>query len=446
MTDLHALDLHTLTRLIERRDLRALELTDALIARADRVPHVFATPTFDLARRMAAAADAEIAAGNWRGPLHGIPVGLKDALDAAGVPTTVCSRLYPPRLPDRDAVAWGRLRRAGAVLMGKLHCAELCLGAPGADDAWPWPAHPLDAARTPGGSSSGAGVALARGLLPAALGTDTAGSIRIPAAFCGVAGLKPTDGLVSREGAFPLAPTLDQVGPMARTSRDCAMLLDVLAPGAGHAAALTERLDGLRLGHVPAFADAVSAAPGHRAALERALGILRALGAEVREVTLPPLREFTDCALTLMLAEAWGLHGAALRAGGDRVSRITRLRIGAGAACSPEDRQRALADRARLAQRTAEAMAGLDALVYPAMAADPARTMAIGPLDYMRAPMLTAPANVAGAPAASVRCGLSANGLPMAFQVAGRPGGDGMVLRIAHAFEAATPELAIPLC
>ncbi|EPX76630.1 amidase [Salipiger mucosus] len=264
MSGLHELSIHELSGLVSRRELGALELTDALIARAEAVPGVFVTPTFELAREMACAADREIARGAWRGPLHGIPVGLKDALDTAGIPTEVGSRLLAGRLPSTDAVAWQRLREAGAVLMGKLHCAELCLGAPGSDDAFPWPRHPLDAARTPGGSSSGAAVALARGLVPAALGSDTGGSIRIPADFCGVSGLKPTDGRVPAQGLYPLAPSLDQVGPMARSARDCAFLLDALDGTSGHVRGLTERLDGMRLGYVAGFCDQGGVAPDHR--------------------------------------------------------------------------------------------------------------------------------------------------------------------------------------
>ena len=450
MTDLHALTVHDLSRMIAARHLSALEVTDALITRcegpAERV-RAFATTTFDLARDMARAADAELAAGRRRGPLHGIPVGLKDAYDTAGVPTTVCSRLHADRVPGDDAEAWRRLRAEGAVLMGKLQCAELCLGAPGDDDFVPYARNPWDPCRTPGGSSSGAAAALAAGLLPAALGTDTGGSIRIPAAFCGVAGLKPTDGLVSLAGVFPLSPSLDQAGPMARTSRDCAYLLDAIAArenpqatASGFVAGLTERLDGLCVGYVGNFAEDGLVASEQRVATEAALAILGDLGAQVREVSLPDPWDFTICNMTIMMAEAFEFHGADLRRRAGEISRVTRARIAAGAFLRAEDCRRAQRTRRLLMRATAEAMEEVDVLVYPAALGDPPRIEDIKPLGYLEVPLITTPANVAGVPAASVRCGFSAAGMPMAFQVAGRRFGDATVLRVAHAFEAATPE------
>lgn len=451
MSDLHKLTLHELSRMIAARGLSALEVTDALISRCEGLAErarAFTATTFDRARDMARAADAELAAGRRRGPLHGIPLGLKDAFDTAGVPATVCSRLHAGRVPRDDAGAWCRLRAAGAVLMGKLQCAELCLGAPGDDDFVPYARNPWDPCRTPGGSSSGAAVALASGLLPAALGTDTGGSIRIPAAFCGVAGLKPTAGLVSLAGVFPLSPSLDHAGPMARTSRDCAYLLDAIAGREdGHAAAsgfvagLTERLDGLRIGYVRVFAEDAAVAAEQRAATEAALGLLGDLGAEVREASLPDLWDFTICNMTIMMAEAFDLHGAGLRRRAGEVSRVTRARIAAGALLRAEDHRRALQARRLLMRATAEAMEAVDVLVYPAALGDPPRIEDIKPLGYLEVPSITAPANVAGVPAASVRCGVSAAGMPLAFQVAGRRFADAAVLRVAHAFEAATPEL-----
>ena len=204
-----------MSKLLSAGETSAEALTEAHIARIDRLNptyRAFVHPTFELARAMAQAADAEKAAGHRRGPLHGIPVALKDAYDTAGIPTTVCSRLHAERVPESDATAWSRLQAAGAVLLGKLECTELCLGGPSEDGLVPHALNPWDPARYAGGSSSGAGVALATGMVPGALGSDTGGSIRIPATFCGVAGIKPTYGLVSLSGLFPLSGSLDHAG------------------------------------------------------------------------------------------------------------------------------------------------------------------------------------------------------------------------------------------
>ena len=455
MAELHSLSIHALSELIGRRALGALELTEALIARIERLDpglRAFAHPTFELARAMARAADAEIAAGRRRGPLHGIPVALKDAYDTAGIPTTVCSRLFADRVPGRDATAWARLQQAGAVLLGKLECTELCLGGPSTDGLVPHSRNPWDPGRYAGGSSSGAGVGLAAGLFPGALGSDTGGSIRIPATYCGVAGIKPTYGLVSLAGLFPLSGSLDHAGPMARTSRDCALLLDaiaghdaadpasVAAPAVNAAAGLTERLDGVRVGYVRGFAEAEGVSAESRAACEASLETLAALGAEIREAEMPDLWDFTVCNSTIMMSEAFAIHGRAFRARAAEVSATTRARISLGAMIRAEDYVRAQKTRRVLARATARAMERHDVLVYPAALGDPPPVDGIGTFYFLRTPLITAPANVAGVPAASVRCGMSRAGLPMGFQVTGRLFGDATVLRVAHAFEAATPE------
>lgn len=459
MTDLHWLPLATLSELIATRRLGSLELTDALIARAERLApryRCYITPTFDLARDMARAADAEIARGRRRGPLHGIPVGLKDAFDTAGIRTTVASRLFADRVPDRDAFAWRQLSAAGAVLMGKLECTELCLGGPSLDGLVPHSINPWDSDRYAGGSSSGAAVALATGMLPAALGTDTGGSIRFPAALNGVAGIKPTYGLVSLGGVFPLSHSLDHAGPMARTSRDCALLLDALAghdpddptsartaPPPRAAAALSapgaERLDGLRIGHVVNFTEAEAVSPDARAATRAALGVLEGLGAQIEEVTLPDLMDFTITNTTIMTSEAFAIHGPAFRRRSAEVAAFTRARIALGAFIRAEDYVRAQKTRRRLARATDAAMDRLDALVYPGALGAAGRIADTKPFYYLQLPLITAPANIAGVPAASVRAGFDADGQPLALQITGRRFADAMVLRIAHAYEAATP-------
>ena len=456
MIPLHRRSVHDLAQSMAAGHLTSIVLTEALIERIERLNptlRAFATTTFDLARRMARRADTEAAAGRGRGPLHGIPVALKDAYDTRGIATTVCSRLFADRAPEQDATAWRRLRAAGAVLLGKLECTELCLGGPADGGLFPHAVNPWNAVRSPGGSSSGAAVALASGMIPAALGSDTAGSVRLPAAYCGVAGFKPSAGLVSRRGLFPLAPSLDEVGPMARNARDCALVLDALAgfdradpasrrfPPPHAAAGLTDegRLDGLHIGYVRGFAESDGVNPDVRGACEASLLVLQGLGATIREVTLPDIRDFNACVQVLMTAEAFALHARDFRTRADIVTPLTRGRITLGAFLSAEDYLRAQDMRRSLTAATVAAMSGLDALVYPCVTGDPPLLSDVTVFGYLDRPLMTAPANVAGVPAISVRAGTSMAGLPLSVQIAGRFGGDAMVLRIAHAYEQAAP-------
>jgi aspartyl-tRNA(Asn)/glutamyl-tRNA(Gln) amidotransferase subunit A len=458
VTPLHRRSLHDLSADIAAGRLTSVALTEALIERIGQLNptlRAFATTTFALARRMARRADADMAAGRRRGPLHGIPVALKDAYDTRAIPTTVCSRLLADRVPAQDAVAWRRLRAAGAVLLGKLECTELCLGGPEDGGLFPHAVNPWNPARSAGGSSSGAAVALAAGMVPAALGSDTAGSIRLPAAFCGVAGFKPSAGLVSRRGLYPLAPSLDEAGPMARNARDCALLLDALAgydrsdaasrrlpaPRAAAALAGAGRLDGLCIGHVRTFTEAEAVGPEPRRACEAALTVLARLGATIREVTLPDIRDFTACAQVLMTAEAFAHHARDFRDRADLVTPQTRGRITLGAFLSAEDYLRAQDMRRELAAAIRATMEGLDALVYPCVTGDAPLLSEQTVFGYLDRPLMTTPANLSGAPAISVRAGLSAAGLPLSVQITGRHAGDATVLAIAHAFERGTPDL-----
>jgi len=317
--------------------------------------------------------------------------------------------------------------------MGKLHCAEYCLGAPGGDDAWPFARNPHDTARTPGASSSGSAVALAAGMVPAALGSDTGGSIRIPAAFRGITGLKPTGGLVPTKGVFPLAPSLDQAGPMARDSRDCALLIDALT-GKAHAQALEEPLDGVRIGRVTHFGAEARAGDAQRGAVDAASAALGALGATLRDVTLPPLQAFTDCFLALMLSEAWTLHANPVAMDAS-MSDNSRIRLSGGATLGPEQVAAARAARPRLAAAMEDALREVDLFIYEAVPGDPPFVADIEALDYLAAPMLAVPANLADMPALVTRCGTSPAGLPLNVQIVGPSDGDALVLRIGHAIE-----------
>jgi aspartyl-tRNA(Asn)/glutamyl-tRNA(Gln) amidotransferase subunit A len=289
-------------------------------------------------------------------------------------------------------------------------------------------------------------------MIPGALGSDTGGSIRIPATFCGVAGIKPTYGLVSLSGLFPLAGSLDHAGPMARTSEDCAILLDTIVahdPGdptsvaspAIHASrSLTERLDGVRIGYVRQFAEHSAVSDEARGAAEAALAVMAGLGAHVRDVALPDIMEFTLCNSVIMMSEAFAIHGDNFRTRASEVSALTRARITLGAFIRAEDYIRAQKKRRELAKATAAAMSDVDLLVCPAALDDPPKLDDIEPFYFLETPLITAPANVAGLPAASVRAGFSNAGLPMGIQIMGKLFCDADVLRVGHAYERATPE------
>src|SRR5438132_8095369 len=247
--------------LLKSRQLSPVEYVEALIQRTETFDpqlHAYITPTFDLARRQAQHAEHEIATGTYRGPLHGIPFALKDIYDTQGIRTSGHSKVCLKRIPDADATTTGKLYEAGAILMGKLATHEFAHGGPSFDLPWPPARNPWDLARFTGGSSSGSGAAVAAGFLPAALGTDTGGSIRIPAALCGITGLKPSYGLVSRKGILPNSFSCDHCGPLTRTVEDCAIVLQAIAGDASPAgprhdelpdyrAALTGDIRGMRV-------------------------------------------------------------------------------------------------------------------------------------------------------------------------------------------------------
>ena len=289
-------------RLIESRELSPVELLDSRldrIARLDDRLNSFIRVLADQARAEARAAETEIAAGKYRGPLHGIPIGLKDIYETAGVPTTGHSKVMQDHVPKADAFSVARLRAAGAVVVGKLATHEFAFGGPSFDLPWPPARNPWDTTRFTGGSSSGTGAAVAAGLVLGGTGSDTGGSIRGPSAFCGLAGIKPTYGLVSRAGILPLAFSLDHAGPMAWTAEDCAIMLQAMAghdpadPASANCripdyrAALPGDVKGLRIGLVRHFYEQDHEAnAATREAIAAAAQTLEGLGCSVREVTL----------------------------------------------------------------------------------------------------------------------------------------------------------------
>src|SRR3954454_3274352 len=316
-------------KLIQQRELSPVELVDSRLARIEKFDgklHSFIRVLADSARAEARAAETEIAAGNYRGPLHGIPLGLKDIYETGGVPTTGHSKVMQDHVPKADAFSVKKLRDAGAVVMGKLATHEFAFGGPSFDLPWAPARNPWDTTRFTGGSSSGTGASVAAGLVLGGTGSDTGGSIRGPAAFCGLAGIKPTYGLVSRMGILPLAFSLDHAGPLAWTAEDNAIMLQAMAghdpadpasadhPIPDYRAALQRDANGLRLGLVRHFYERDNEANAATCdAIAAAVRTLEGLGCPVREVTLSPLADWVACGVVIMLCEAYAIHEVKLR-------------------------------------------------------------------------------------------------------------------------------------
>jgi aspartyl-tRNA(Asn)/glutamyl-tRNA(Gln) amidotransferase subunit A len=454
MTDTAFLGLADAADMIRTRRLSPVEYTQALldrIARLDGRYHAFIRLTPEIALAAAQRAEREIAAGGWRGPLHGIPFALKDIIDFAGLPTTAHSKLLIDNVAAADAAVTARLKAAGAIMMGKLATHEFAIGGPSFDLPWPPAVNPWGGEHFPGGSSSGSGVALAAGMVPAALGTDTGGSVRNPASLCAITGMKPTYGLVSRRGVFPLAYSLDHVGPMTRNVRDNALLLQVIAghdaedPGSAlfevpdYSAALESGARNLKIGLVRHFyTEDMQAHPEQVDAIETAADVLRRLGADVREIRLASLSEYAVCARIIIRCEAYAIHRRSMAERPGDYGDLARQRILDGAVMSAADYIDAQRLRARLTRQTLAAFAGIDAALTvsgmdPTCRIDDAEACA---RLYPR--QARQPFNVTGQPAIAVPAGLTRAGLPLSLQLIGHPFQEATVYRVAHAYERAT--------
>ncbi|HTH98529.1 MAG TPA: amidase [Stellaceae bacterium] len=447
-----------LAALIRTGQLKSVELVEVLLARIAKLdPSVNAFIRCDAeeARRAALAADAEIADGRYRGPLHGIPVGIKDVIDVQGLPTTCHSKVRLDHVAAEDATAVARLRQAGAIILGKLSTHEFALGGPSFDLPFPPARNPWNADHHPGGSSSGSGAGLAAGFFPLALGTDTGGSVRNPASMCGVVGLKPTYGLVSRRGVFPLAYTLDHVGPMARSVADIALLLDIIAghdpadvssvtgtgtKGANAKGSYGHMLDkgvaNLRIGYVRHFHETdMPADPAVAQALDRVAEAMAGEGAKIVEARLPDLNAFSSVNRIILQAEAWAIHAPWLRERPQDYGASGRRRLLAGAFLTAEDYVMAQRRRATMIAAVEAVMGEVD-LLLTASAMDPAcRIDDEATLQRTYPRQARTPFNVTGHPAIAMMAGLSADGLPLSVQFVGRHFDEATVLRAAAAWE-----------
>lgn len=454
MTDLTLLTIDEASKLIAERKLSPIDLVKACIAKTEALDSTllsYITFTPEAALEAAKQSEREIMSGQRRGPLHGIPIGLKDIYDTAGLRTTGHSRLMIDRVPEEDAATVTKLREAGAVFTGKLGTWEFAIGGPSFDLFHPPARNPWNTECTTGGSSSGSAAAIASGMVLGAMGSDTGGSIRSPSALCGIAGLKPTYGLLSRRGILPLSQSLDHAGPMAWTSKDCALMLQALAghdpedpasadmPVPDFSASMGKSLKGLRIGIIRHFYETDNVASDDvKAAIEAAIDIFKDLGCTVQDVTLAPLREFAAATMTILFAEAYAIHEPYLTTTPELYGEICRDRVMLGSLIRGSDYVNAQKRRRELSLEVAAAMAGLDVLITAA-SPFPAQKIEAVPkwLMYDR-PLITTPFNVTGLPAHAICCGYNADGMPLSIQIVGKPFQDATVLAVGDAYENST--------
>ena len=450
--ELHYLTIGQAGRLIRECRLSPVELTRAFLERIDELDGTltsYITVLHDAAMADARRTEAEILAGDYRGPLHGIPIALKDIYDTRGVRTTASSRVLADRIPDRDATTTERLRAAGSVLLGKLATHEFALGGPDPTCGGPLAKNPWNVEHIPSGSSSGSGVAVAAGLSMGSMGSCTGGSIRGPAAFCSVVGLKATYGRVSRFGVLPLSWTLDHCGPLTWTVEDTALMLQAVAgydpndpttsraPVPEYREALREDVRGLRIG-VPRhffFADDPRIDPDVTSAVETALAELESLGAELVEVTLDTLDLSQTAQAVIMLAEAFTYHERNLRSRPADYGEMCRTWFRCGALFTAADYVQAQRFRSVMKREFSKVLQEVDVLASPTMPTAPPRFDESNPLSPARSISFVGAYNMTGMPALSVPCGFTPAGLPVGLQIAGKAFDEPTVLRVGYTYE-----------
>jgi aspartyl-tRNA(Asn)/glutamyl-tRNA(Gln) amidotransferase subunit A len=440
---------------IAAKEISPVELAKECLDRIERLnPALFAfiTVTPDRALADAKAAEARLMKGESRGALDGIPIAHKDIYNTAGILTTAHSRLLEDNIPDKDATTVAKLAAAGTVMLGKLSTHEFAMGGPSFDLPWPPARNPWDKAHFTSGSSSGTGAAVAAGLIMGGTGSDTGGSIRGPAALCGISGIKPTYGRCSRAGVLPLAFSLDHTGPMAWTAEDCALLLQAMAgydpedpasadvPVPDFTAELGRGAKGLRIGVVRHFHETDNpASPATLKAIEASLDIFRAQGASIRDVTLSPLADYGAANHVILISEAVAVHEPWLKTRFNDYGERLRNRLALGAMLRSADYVQATRRRRELCAEMAAAMADLDILVTAAAPGEAPRIDEIPLWSNMDKPGFTAPWNLTGYPAISVCAGFGDKNLPVSVQLVGKPFTEPTVFRAAHTLETATP-------
>jgi aspartyl-tRNA(Asn)/glutamyl-tRNA(Gln) amidotransferase subunit A len=458
MTDLCWLEIRELAPMLRNRQVSPVEVTDAYLQRIDQLdPHLntYIRVTRDLALMQAHRAEQEIAQGKYRGPLHGVPIGVKDLFDVAGVPTTMGSKVLRNNVPIQNAAVVAHLQQAGAIILGKQNLHEFAFGITSENPHYGVVRNPWSTDRVPGGSSGGTAAAVAAGLCAAGMGSDTGASIRAPASFCGVVGLKPTYGRVSRAGALPLAWSLDHAGPLARSVADCALMMQAIAGYDPRDTASSRELvpdfsselmngvASIRIG-VPKeyFFDIVE--PDVDRLVRAAIAKLEDLGASVEEVSLPHVAHAQLAGNVIMSSEAASWHADWLRDRPEDYGSDVLARIRGGLLIRAVEYLASQQIRTLIQQDFASAFEQVDVVVAPTVpivAPLIARTFEPGgPLNLPArsiANRATVPTNLTGMPAISVPCGFS-NGLPVGLQIMGPAFAEQLVLQVAAAYEAAT--------
>ena len=449
----------SLSKLVENKKVSPVEIIDAHLSRIDATEPIlnsFITLLADESRIAARQAEKDIQSGKYKGPLHGIPVALKDLYNTAGVRTTSGSKIFDTFIPAEDCTVASKFHQAGAILIGKLNMHPFAYGPTGENLDYGHMHNPWNPEMITGGSSGGSGSAVAAGQCTITTGSDTGGSIRIPAALCGIVGLKPTYGLVSRWGLTALSWSLDHPGPMVRTVEDAAMTLNVMA---GHdpkdiasakvdipdyTSALTGNVRGLRIGMPKEYFEA-PLDPQVRKAVEDAISVLEGMGAEVKEVSFPLFNESQPISSTVLMSEATAFHRDLLERDGHQLYEPVRQRLEAGLFISAADYLRAQQARTLLDQQGRRLLDDVDILAGPTEPITAPEILApkvlageqeIGVVGALT--QYTRPYNINGFPAISVPCGFSNTNMPIGLQLAGKPFDEMTVLRAAHAYEQAS--------
>jgi aspartyl-tRNA(Asn)/glutamyl-tRNA(Gln) amidotransferase subunit A len=450
--DLTSLSLQQASKLVRNKSVSPVDLTRACLERIQRLNpklNAFITVAAEQALAQARELEIEVQHGRWRGPLHGIPLALKDNIDTSGIKTTAASAVFAERIPAEDAEVVRRLKAAGAIIIGKLNLDEFAIGLTSTLSHFGPVHNPWKLDHIAGGSSGGSAAAVSAHLCYGALGSDTGGSIRIPAAYCGVVALKPTYGLVSTRGLVPLSWSLDHVGPMCRSVAETALLLSAIAgydpqesgsvnaPIINYAAALGTKTSALRVGISREMFSEI-ADPEIKAAVNEAVSVLRSMTASVRDIELPSIPEGTW--VKVALAEAYVFHAPLLARAAERYNPIIRKRAELGSTISAKDYIEARRDVERLRRVIGDAFSGVDLIVAPTAYVPPVTIeQSLREEQSARPPLTPAPAfNIYGLPTVSVPCGFISSGLPIGLQISGPRLGEAKVLALAYAYEQAT--------